>query len=80
LIGLTDKCDAHRRRIVVIEFGIWRCGIVSAMDLMRALTGEVSISRHVQSGSKGNHFNINFSPTSLVMLSHVAHVIEDEIS
>ena len=52
--------------------------MVSLMDLMRTLTRGV-ISQHVQSGSKGNHFNVNLFADLVVMLSHVAHVIEDEI-
>ena len=52
--------------------------MASLMDLMRALTGEVS-SQHVQSRSKSNHFNINLLSDIAVMLSHVAYVVEGEI-
>src|SRR5258708_32663813 len=56
-----------------------RCGVVSLMDLMRALTGEVVIPHHVESGSKGDHFDLNLLAELAVMLGHIAHVIESEI-
>src|SRR5258707_5217507 len=41
--------------------------------------GRGVISQHVQSGSKGNNFDLNLFADLVVMLSHVAHVIEGEI-
>jgi len=79
LIGLTDKCDAQPSAHCgdrVRDMALRHCfghGLDARFD------GRSVISRHVQSGSKGNHFNINFFADLAVMLSHVAHVIEDEI-
>jgi hypothetical protein len=40
--------------------------------------GRGAISQHVQSGSKGDHFDLNLLADLAVMLSHIAHVIEGE--
>jgi hypothetical protein len=41
--------------------------------------GRGVISQHVQSGSKGDHFDLNLLAELAVMLSNIVHVIEGEI-
>ncbi len=41
--------------------------------------GRGVISEHVQSGPEGNNFDLNLFADLVVMLIHVAHVIEGEI-
>jgi len=52
--------------------------MVSLMDLMRTLTGEVS-SRSMCSPGPSNHVDLNLFADLVVTLNHIAHVMEGEI-
>jgi hypothetical protein len=83
-LRLRDERDIFRLSSCHILASIPTCGKGElrhgfAHGLDARFDGRGVFSQHVQSGSKGDHFDLNLLAEFAVMLSHIAHVIEGEI-
>jgi hypothetical protein len=84
-LRLRDERDIFRFRFRHIFPGVPACrkgklrhGFAHRLDAR--FDGRSVLSQHVQSGSKGDHLDLNLLADLVVVLNCVAHVVENEIS